>query len=330
MTMQKRMLLGIISIFVILVFVAQVVSVLSRKAPVKIVPKAPEIRPLIEKSHSISTFTYNGEAFTIPKELPTYLNASSNISPRDWTEGLAETLHLSKLEGRTAIWIDKDTEEQVIFQSLSSTAQYLAPKSIRDNPNVPIGIEDINILIEAAQAFLDQFHFSPTPNPIRSEIEFFTNPLEPIPASQQEAVLVRIPFQAKINEYDFQLENSAKQTASVYVSTNGEVIKAEMTPILSTLKESGLFPALSLEEALLALQKGEGAILSLSAQDTAYTLKDLSLADFSEVVIEYRQSLNNALVYPYFRFSGTASGNGKTVGIIMTLPALKTVDAQSP
>ena len=325
MTRTNKILIVGGVIFIAYILIIETLAILRKKPEEKIAPPAPSISPIISKSSAVSEFIFSGTPPEIPDMLSVFTNTSASFSSEDWAQDLASTLNLPALEGKANIWIDKSSGEQIAVHSKGTFVQYSAPESIRKNKDVPKGVSDLDFIISSVEEFIAQFNFSPVPQPIKNDIEYLTNTLEPQIVSKAEAELLKIPFQAKLGDYPLQLDGSIAQTIIVYANTNGDVIKIEMSPLFASLTEDGLYSTLSLEEALTKLKAGEGTALSFGLKNKLFTQDQLTSADLNELSIEYRYQQESSKAYPFFRFSGIAKGVGDiTADITIILPALKT------
>lgn len=289
-------------------------------SPQQKAPAAPSIPSIGDAKSSIHEFVFVGDVIKPPETLKIYTLESQPQSGAQFASSIAEQLGVpaSAFEN---VWRNDETHEVVTFSKVTNKTQYkmeVAPSKQTFAGN------QLDKAAQNATAFLAKLGFDKTITPQLTHVTFFESNEELTTATKTTANIASIPFQFSLDAFPVFFNSDAVPFATVWVTADGSVEKAEFSTVPPKAISSTTAKTLTIPQALERLKNGSGSVISVQLIGQTLRLDELATASLERVNIEYRYTASDTLYYPYFHFIGTAKTvNGETIGVEIITPAVE-------
>jgi hypothetical protein len=260
---------------------------------------------------------------TLPSPPPqiALIQGDTPLTSSDRATNIAQKYNLNQTSSAPDVWLNTNQDTSLVYFDDTHQIQYthsLSPAEINSQPL------DKNQAIKTAQEFLTNLGFGKF-KPNLPYISFTAYSLEPSQTvSPDQANLITIPFVLDSDGYNVTVSNNDFDIATVSVGPNYQIIAAKIKPSFATFNKISNHLTINPTVALEAISKNQGEIITTntSSKIDMSAIKDFMIKD---IEIEYRQSPQSALIYPYYKFSGTATfSTGLATNLTIIYPAIKT------
>ena len=287
------------------------------------VPQSPFTQTNINNTSTVFTgVRYTGPAFTPPGQLTV---ARASLNEEAFTEivsTLVTSLALEPVETEPNTWQNPayylfleeyDNRYILVNQSLS----FVEPEN------------HVNLTQAATTA--EEFFTTHFPNiaakPQLSEVVYSTavghyDTVE----SPAEADVVQIPFAYTLDNLPIFYANRSEYPFILYVTGDNKVGKVFFYPQSLRYTSLSKNDTLTIDQAIANINRNQGAIVSFTQDEgSENVLAEIKSAKLTNVTMEYRLDPDSNILYPFYRFSGTAqNATNVTLAIELITPAVAT------
>ncbi len=289
-------------------------------------------------SSTLSNIIFSGKKFDTPTSLVVAQFQINPTAAEQITQSLVNEFGLESIpqsenimiKNQYSLFRDQRKEEFVfavdVSQQTSSDASLsaqldLTEYQVKQLINQDRAFETALLYINKLQPGLDY-------RPIPSSVRYFTADQAHLEATQQtQADIIEFELAPYIGEYPVLFEHREFAPMKIMMDDSYQVIRLVYQFALFTTTLPKEIASITLEEALINLNKGHGSVV-VAYQDVAQPL-DLEVvknADLTNVQLQYRVDQPTGLVIPMYHFTGTAeNAAGTNMRIQLMTPAVKTL-----
>jgi hypothetical protein len=200
----------------------------------------------------------------------------------------------------------------------------LVLKDLTDE-ELPIVDKDRAILV--ASAFLKDTFPEVQLRPLSDQVSYFEMGLEIEESSPADkATGMNIPYTPVLGTDDFTVisEKADQPMFTVTVDGKNTIRMVLFYPDFKQYQKVDTLPPISTDAALKNVQNGIASIITAAiVEPERVTMSQLTSATFTTASIEYREDPQSSLLYPFYRFSGTATAGQVTADVDVITPAVK-------
>lgn len=266
--------------------------------------------------------TFTGQKPTFPSSLPLARITTSEES----IDVILETL-LSKYQ------LEENPDAPNVWESQNNTMlvrDLYSEKYTLFFPQLPSELEEISQdqLIDTTSSFLNQT-FGISLTPLVDQIQYLAPESETTLVSEtttDERVL-SVPYSSTIEGIPVYFEKNVNPSFTVNITTSGEILALLFYPDLTVPDIVGHDNIIPVDEAVNNIKQNKAAVISSYFKESVgeIDLTTLSSVDLKLVTLEYRQDPDNNLIYPFYRFAGSAiDPEQKKIDISVITPAIPT------
>ncbi len=263
---------------------------------------------------------YTGETVAIPEQLAVATTTTS-LSQQQVVQALASRFTLSQSSdsqyfwtgGRYSMSLDPSRNEYMVIGGHDDDEFYNS--YIDTDAAVKIATELISDLFPDSSLQVDE-----------ANIKYFGDGHEPAFVSEDKAVKALIPFTYFVAEYPVFLLHDELSPVTLTVDSNGDIQRLSVrVPLLSPQPARGeALATLSIPEAIESIITDQATVIAARTdRGQRYTLNQLRDVNLQRATVEYRFDPNSSLLYPFYRFTGTAvSGTSSRIDVTVVTPAV--------
>jgi len=271
---------------------------------------------------NLKKVTYTGPTPDFPNQFSIF-SATTVASDTDIVKTLSAKYGLLRPNTEANFWVNGDMS--LVHDTTTNTYSL----TLKDLSNETLPVVDPTKAEEVATAYLKDTFPEIQLRPQMDQATYFVLGLEVESTSpQSQATAVTIPYTAALDNEDFPVFAAKTNTSLFSVTVDGQntVRVISFSPQFQQYTKIGVQPPISISDALTQIQNGVASIISASIVDfTRVQMSDLTAATFTDVAVEYRSDPQSGMLYPFYRFSGTAtSANNVTADVSVITPAIKT------
>lgn len=267
---------------------------------------------------------YSGSKITIPKKLSIAVSETVKTRPSKITDLIKDTLKLLPKENIENIW--ENNQWYLNFQEHQNRyilLDKLKGDVIKEEPT-SIGFNEKS-LIEFANQQRRQFLPNLDISIQRDAIVYWPNEHEYTNATTiDKATIVVIPFAFTIDSYPISYEKETDPPFEFTIENDLSFRKMVYFPHIIKPKIIGTKNSITIEEALINIkERNISSIISFyQEKGTPLKIERIKSADFKSVSIEYRIDNSQNLIYPFFKFKGTAVTENDLLKVEVITPAI--------
>lgn len=269
---------------------------------------------------NLRTVTYTGPAVDLPNSFAIY-SATSVLSEGKMIADLSAKFGLLRDNPDSNIW----TNDEISLTHDETRGIYTLVLKDLTEEKLPVVDKDRAILV--ASAFLKDTFPEVNLRPLEDQVSFFEIGLEiEESASPEEANGINIPYTPVLESEDYPVifEKADQPMFTVTVDGKYTIRMLLFYPDFKQYQKVDALPPISTEDALKNIQNGIASIITASiVEPDRVTMSQLTSATFSTAKIEYREDSGSGLLYPFYRFSGTATAGQVTADVDVITPAVK-------
>ncbi len=312
-------------IVIILLTVAAVLRVLTPQS--QPIPAT----PFVSENRNKTTTVYEGVTYTGPeKNLPKQLDIAIADAPQTTEQKTLDTFiqnfHLvldSDAPKDMPIW--RANENMLYKDETSARYSFLAQSS----QTLEDGRVDKDAAITAAQNFIKTYFPNLELSSQTDAIEYLdTHSFDIDAAPPEKANSVKVNFAYSINGFPLFFSKERDFPFQVMVNHANEIFRVDFFPQFIAPRVTGQRSVISLQTAVTQIQQGKAAVIAANFTKEQLKLAELKNVTLTDVSLEYRLDPSTQVIFPFFRFIGTATneiGDNLTVEIITPAVATTTV-----
>ncbi len=170
---------------------------------------------------------------------------------------------------------------------------------------------DLGAAQAAGQNFIATYFPGLAIVPIPTTANYFINHGHFETSPPQTATVVSLSFSYTIQDIPVFYKSQSEYPFFMFVDSENQILKFIFSPQLITFDlQPTPKKVLSIDQALSNIKSGQGAIISATqGMNQPLSLKVITSAILDDVKLEYREDVETQLIYPFFRFTGTAKNN---------------------
>jgi len=271
---------------------------------------------------NLQNVTYTGPTPDFPTQFSIF-SARTIVSQGQLVQELSAQYGLLKPFPEANFWVNGNLS--LVFDPTTNSYTF----TLKDLTNETLPIVDAARAEEVATSFLIQAFPDISLRPMMDQASYFVLGLEiEETSSPAQATAINIPYTAQLDTENFPVvyEKATQPLFVVTIDGNNTVRLVIFYPQFQQYTRIDTKAPISIDDALLQIQSGVASIISSTiVEANRVTMSELISATFTSVTVEYRLDPKSELLYPFYRFTGTAtSANNITADVEVITPAIKT------
>jgi len=318
---RPTLLVGLIVIAVVLLVIAAIIQIYTPKTLV--VPQTSFVSTNSNNTiPNLRKVSYTGPTPDFPNQFSIF-SASLVVSETQMIQDLSAKYGLLRVNPTSNIWTNGALS---LFKDTSANHFVLTLKDLR-NESLPI--VNPTTSEQVATSYLRETFPQIQLRPLMDQATYFVLALEiESNTSSDKATGMNIPFTQVLETEEFPVifEKADQPLFFVTMDGNNTVRLVTFYSQFQNYVKVDTKAPISVEQALDQIQNGVGSILSASTVEVnRVKMSDLTSAILTAVTVEYRLDPQSSLLYPFYKFSGTAtSANNVAADIQVITPAIQT------
>lgn len=248
---------------------------------------------------TFSNVQYVGTIGTIPEKLGV---AAVNYSTIDTTEKERQLSELFNLQPNPEVegyWVGNE-----YFMTSTDT---VIPAYLITNNEVLIEETEFSLqrAVEIGSAYAEQITGQKLDFITNSEIYYYANAPEFMPASQTSAHLIELQFGYILNNYSLLPEIEQAPPVTIYLDANYKLSRLLYAGYQIEVISQNMQKTIPISQAIENIERDRGAIITRNYEGfTPLSLRKIESAVFNNYFIEYRVDPTTNTAVPYYRFTG--------------------------
>lgn len=311
---KTRIIVGILILLLVVAVILQLLTPV--KKPVVTPTPSPISAPLPSTYPSIPEGVTIEKNFTQPSIPLTLTTAIATTRAFPIEQFKSQTGVIKEIS--SVVWSNLDGKDFLTYDKYAKTYEYSSPKT--KFLSSPIVLKDA---LSKANEFFQSYGLTNL-TPLLDTLQYYSESAtdsEFSVSTEKNATIVNIPFAPTFSGFFIYADNHLAWSAEVFVTNNGEIIKAKIPALVFSFAASKQVNTLTTTQALESVTTAT----IIDIDDPALTkepVQNLSKISITKAEVEYRLNTTSNSAAPYYRFSGIGTKkDGTQLNIQFILPA---------
>lgn len=312
-----------IGLVIILLIVSAVLKALS--PPIVAIPQtATYIQSnFYGQKTTFQNISYSGAQPEVPQQMTVDRQTATSTTIDDVLSQMVKNYQLTQLTSPSNVWTGQS-------YSLSKTAVTNSYTLSNDVFTPTQTLLDKTLAIATAQKFMQSYFPGIQTSVLENNIGYYLTANEPVETTADKATGAYLPFTYQVDGYPVYFQNNSSYPFGFSIDGDLNIIRVDFSPFFIQLTPLQKQNTISINQAVQNMNAGKASLINIGLDGAGVdNISEVKSADLSSVSLEYRTDEKTDFVYPFYRFSGTATnGTGQSFTVEIITPAIQTTVQQ--
>lgn len=317
--MAKKLKLLLVVLLIILLLVVGFFLFSTRRTKITDLSFSNPIESPYYTGSEAGLIDYTGTLIKPPQTLNIYKNETQRLEI--FARDTALKLNLKQSDFSNKVWLSPDGKRSLSLSTFNNTVQYSL--NLLDKTGIK---PSQDVAIKQTKEFLASLGLEKNISDQPKVVNFYKG-IELVETKPEEAEVIEMFFEQRLDDLLVFTDRYTFSDITVFIGDNNSVIKAVFPPRIDpTPKTSGL-KSLDFELVVRLVEEKKGNIIEIATESRGRLVEKVNLGDINltTATLEYRLSLKDNLIYPYYRFEGTSriKETGEKASVTIIIPAIE-------